>query len=238
LKGKPLPKSFFHKTPDDLLQSLMQQEVKVEAHTFRLTLPTSIDALLDHPSTQVAFDQDEYLPYWATLWPSAQLLAQALAQQHQQTPWPAQTPVLELGCGLGLVGITALALGLHTIFSDYDEAALAFAAQNAHNNGFEDFTCVPIDWRYPPENLRVPLILAADVLYESRHIAPLVNCIQTLLLPAGECWLVDPNRPYGKLFQATLSQNNLTFSMQELTLAQTDAPMLHAQLYRITSNLA
>jgi predicted nicotinamide N-methyase len=233
-----LPKPFFHQTPDELLHSLVQQQLSIAQHTFHITLPTSIDPLLDHPSTQAAFDQDEYLPYWAALWPSAQLLAREIALYHQQTPWPAQTPVLELGCGLGLVGIMALALGLQTIFSDYDEAALGFAAQNARNNGFENFTCLPMDWRSPVSDLKVPLLLATDVLYESRHIAPLVNCIQTLLLPEGECWLVDPNRPYGKLFQTTLGQNNLIFSTQDLILEQQDNPAVHATLYRISYPLA
>ena len=40
-------------------------------------------------------------PYWATLWSAATPTAEAVLQAH----WPPDTSVLELGCGVGLVGL-------------------------------------------------------------------------------------------------------------------------------------
>jgi len=51
-----------------------------------------------------AFANDEFLPYWAELWPAARALAAAL-------PPVAGLRVVELGCGLGLPSLVAAAGG-------------------------------------------------------------------------------------------------------------------------------
>ena len=43
----------------------------IEGRTFRLTLPAVPDAFLEDPEVHAAFDRDEYMPYWAFLWPAA-----------------------------------------------------------------------------------------------------------------------------------------------------------------------
>jgi predicted nicotinamide N-methyase len=205
---------FLHETPIELLRQLTQQSVTIGDRTFHLTHPVDIDPLLDHPATLSAFEADEYLPYWATLWPSAQLLGQALIAAQ----WPAETVALEIGCGLGLSGIVALSLGLRVIFSDYDRAALQFAVLNAQANGFDNFEACPIDWRCPPDDLKVPLLLAADILYEARSIEPVTRLIPQLLAPGGECWLVDPDRSYAQNFRRALTQQGLIFSQTPMQL--------------------
>ena len=65
-----------------------------------LLRPVSPDALLD----EEAFARDEFLPYWAELWPAATALAAAL-------PDVAGLRVVELGCGLGLPSLVAAARG-------------------------------------------------------------------------------------------------------------------------------
>ena len=188
---------FLHTTPNDALADTAEQEVVISfrgdiSKRLRLVSPTSIDALLDHPATYEAFARDEYMPYWAELWPSALMLGQAIAQKS----WPMGTQALEVGCGLGVSGLVALALGMEVVFSDYDTAALAFAARNARLNGFNQFCTLPLDWRCPPEGIQVPLLLAADVIYEARNISPLLRLIKVVLEPEGECWLCVPDRPH------------------------------------------
>ena len=59
--------------------------------------------------------------------------------------------IVEVGCGLGLPGIAALACGLRVTFTDYDATALRFAADNARANGFEEFEVYePVTVREPP----------------------------------------------------------------------------------------
>ncbi len=225
---------FLHTTPGDALASTVEQLVVIPFRTgvsqqFRLVLPTSIDALLDHPATHEAFDQDEYMPYWAELWPSAIMLGQAIAQQS----WPAEMTVLEVGCGLGLSGLVALALGMDVVFSDYDVTALDFAARNARINGFERFRTLPLDWRFPPQGLQVPLMLAADVIYEVRNIAPLIRLMATVLAVGGECWLSDPDRPYKQEFQSALRAQGFYFETITMALERSNQPTVQGTVYRI-----
>ncbi len=229
-KGDP----FLHTTPDEALGDTVEQSVVIPfkgdtSRQFRLVLPMSIDTLLDHPATYAAFDQDEYLPYWAELWPSALMLGRALAQRS----WPEGLQVLEVGCGLGLSGLVALALGMDVVFSDYDGAALDFAARNARLNGFDQFRTLPLDWRCPPDDLTVPLILAADVIYEARNIVPLINLMATVLTPGGECWLSDPDRPHKLQFQSALQMQGLEFEAMPTSLERSDQPTVRGTVYRV-----
>ncbi len=223
------PQPFLHATPADALGELIYQSVTVGGQTdapktftpktFKIAYPGNADQLLDHPSTHSAFEADEYMPYWAELWPSAQMLGEALVAQSQQSDWPHPCLALEIGCGVGLPGIVALSLGMRVIFSDYDATAVEFAARNATANGFNNFEKLPLDWRVPPSDLQVPLILAADVIYEERNIAPLVALIQQVLAPGGVCLLSDPDRSTRGGFCYALKQAGLKFS-RERAMAQ------------------
>lgn len=225
---------FLHTTPDEALVNTVEERVDMMlpgdvCRQFQVLLPTSIDALLDHPATHAAFEQDEYMPYWAELWPSALMLGQAIAQHR----WPVGQRVLEVGCGLGFSGLVALSLGMNVIFSDYDGAALEFAARNAQRNGFDQFCTLPLDWRFPPRGLQVPVVLAADVIYEARNISPLINLIDRVLIPRGECWLADPDRPHKQVFQTSLTDKGFGFEAMPKSLVRSDKPTVQGTVYRI-----
>src|SRR6516162_5563227 len=115
----------------DQLGPLVREKVIVEEKTFIISRPEKSDRLLDHPAVHSAFDRDEYMPYWADLWPAARMLAKVILHE----PWAPGREALEVGCGLGLPGIVALAVGLKITFSDYDPCALRYAAANARLNG-------------------------------------------------------------------------------------------------------
>src|SRR5262249_33857154 len=118
-------------TPLEAIRGLIRETVLIEGRSFKLSRPADSDKLLDDPAVRAAFAADEYMPYWTDLWPAARMLAKAILRQ----PWPVGLDALEIGCGLGLPGIAALAQGLHVTFSDYDATALQFAADNARANG-------------------------------------------------------------------------------------------------------
>src|SRR5262249_46699918 len=133
-------------TPLDALGPTIREKVLVEGQSFIITRPDKVDRLIDHPAVRAAFAKDEYMPDWADLWPAARMLAKVIWRE----PWPPapspcplslaggegkQLVTLEIGCGLGLPGVVALARGLRVIFSDYDATALRFAADNARVNG-------------------------------------------------------------------------------------------------------
>ena len=128
-------------TPSEALGPTVRETVVIAGRTFYLERPDAVDRLSDHPELGGLSATDEYKPYWASLWPVARLLARAVLAEIDVEPRRA----LEIGCGLGLPGIAALAAGLHVTFSDYDAAALRYAAGNARLNGFSDFDLLHMD---------------------------------------------------------------------------------------------
>jgi predicted nicotinamide N-methyase len=212
------------------LGPLVREKVIVDEHTLTICRPEESDRLLDHPAVQEAFKRDEYMPYWADLWPAARMLAKAIVR----ASWPPGAEALEVGCGLGLPGIAALAMGLRVTFSDYDPCALRFAAENARINGFTNFTTLQLDWRTPPANLRFPIILASDLVYEVRHVEPLVTFIRRVLLPDGFCLLTDQDRISAQSLRDRLASHGLSFSTRVMHAGEPGGRRVKGTLYGIT----
>ena len=145
-----------------------------------LLRPVSPDALLD----EEAFARDEFLPYWAELWPAAGALAGAL-------PAVAGLRVVELGCGLGLPSLVAAARGAEVTATDWAAEAVELLRENAARNGLSVRTEVR-DWREPWLE-RFDLALAADVLYERRNVEPLLERLREL---APVAYVGLAGRPY------------------------------------------
>jgi predicted nicotinamide N-methyase len=145
-----------------------------------------------------AFERDQFLPYWADLWPSAVALADVVARRP-----PVGRRVLELGCGIGLPGIVAARGGAaEVVLADWSPDAVAFAADNAARNGVRVRTAVA-SWE-SPALLTVEggweLVLASDVLYEERNVLPLLEALDALVAAGGEVWLTDPRRRHTAAF--------------------------------------
>src|SRR5262245_17925817 len=101
---------------------------RIKDLAIRLARPTDPDRLLDDPAVLEWNRRDDYMPYWAYLWPAAFLLADAVACERPRAPAAGSRgfEALEIGCGLGLGGLVALARGISVLFTDHDPAPLEF----------------------------------------------------------------------------------------------------------------
>jgi predicted nicotinamide N-methyase len=161
-----------------------------------MLMPGATDDLLD----EAEFARDERIPYWAELWPAARALARHLLD----TPPPGGR-VLELGCGLALPSLILLGRGADVVATDYYDDALRFAEVNARRNGLPELATAHLDWRSPPTALgRFATVVAADVLYEQRNIAPFAAALAVLLADGGEVLLADPDRKHLPAFIAAM----------------------------------
>src|SRR5437763_10804368 len=226
----PAPRPPMPETPYDALAPMVREDVYIDDRTFVVYRPGESDKLLDHPAVRAAFAADEYMPYWADLWPAARMLAKEIVRQ----TWTPGLEALEIGCGLGLPGVAALAMGLRVLFSDYDATALRFAAENAQANGFENFRLLQMDWRSPPSDLRVPIVFGSDLIYELRNVEPLVQLIQQVLLPQGVCLLTDQDRIPASTFREMLTAAGLDFTTKVVRAGEPGGRRLKGTLYRIT----
>jgi ETFB lysine methyltransferase len=210
------------------LRDLVREKVFVGDLTLTIVRPDRSDKLLDHPEVHEAFRKDEYMPYWAEIWPAARMLAKILIREPLE-----ETVALELGCGLGVVGLVALSRGLEVVFSDYDACALKFAADNALANGYDRFRTRQLDFRDPPADLRVPLVLGSDLIYEARKVEPLIACLKSVLLPGGRALLTDQDRIPTAVFQAALCEAGFTVTTQPTKAGEPGGLRRKGTLYRV-----
>ncbi|HMK36753.1 MAG TPA: methyltransferase domain-containing protein [Desulfomonilaceae bacterium] len=104
--------------------------------------------------------------------------------------------VIELGCGLGLAGITAGLSGADVLFTDYVPSALDFSRKNAILNGLSDsHTRFHIlDWEDSGELGTFDMILGSEILYDYFFHGSLVSIIRRCLAPDGVVLLADRKR--------------------------------------------
>jgi predicted nicotinamide N-methyase len=198
------------------VNDLVEEVVPLRGRDLRLLRPRDAEALLD----EEAFEREEFLPYWAELWPSALALARALAGRALHG---ART--LELGCGLGLASIAAALAGGRVLATDWSPAAVAMAAENARRNDVRLETLV-CSWTDPgPLVARAPwdLVLASDVLYEARNVDLLLDLLPRL---GTDVWVADPGRPPAERFLAA--------ARRDWSVTSSPAPELpHGAVHRL-----
>jgi predicted nicotinamide N-methyase len=225
----------FVETPLAAIPDRQVERVIIDRFQFDIERPADSYSLLDDPIVLDAHERDEYMPYWADLWPAARMLAKAVAKE-DWSKYPRsgdKLDALELGCGLGVPGLTALACGLRVTFTDYDRTAVRFAATNARRNKLYDFQALPLDWRCPPADLKVPVILGADLTYETRNIDPLVKLIRQVLAPGGVCLLTDQDRTPAPLLREALGYAGLKYDQELMRAGEPGGYRIRGTLYRI-----
>ena len=191
---------------------LVTREVTVSGRTMRVRMPGRPEALLE-AIDPVEFQEDERMPYWAELWPSAIGLARHLLERAAATV--AGEDVLELGAGLGLGGIAAALAGARSVvFTDYFEESLAFAAENARRNGVARFETRLVDWRAPDLGRRFRAVVGSDLLYEARNSEPVARALAALLAPDGLAWIADPGRTTAAGFEDHLRAAGLAVARE------------------------
>ncbi len=165
---------------------LIEESVWAGGLELSLLRPPDAEALIDED----AFAVDEFLPYWAELWPAGRALAEALPAELRRLH------VVELGCGLGLPSLVAAARGARVLATDWAAEALELLRRNAERNGIALETA-RLAWQEPQPGGRFDLVLAADVLYEQRNVPQLLALLPRL---GGEVLLAEPGRPAAKAF--------------------------------------
>jgi predicted nicotinamide N-methyase len=148
-----------------------------------------LEALVDRAALLSGNDACEP-PYWMYLWTGAIELARRVDAEGSLEGRHA----LDLGCGLGLVGVVAALAGAEVTFYDREQDALLFAAANAHCNGARAVSFQRGDFTRDSAGRRFDLILGAEVLYDRDAFAPLVAFLDAHLAPGGAVLLADAHR--------------------------------------------
>ena len=160
--------------------------LRVAERDVALLSPANADDLISEDD----YVLDERLPYWADLWPSAQILAGEV-----RTMRLAGQRVLELGCGMGLVAVAAVLAGATVTATDYYDDAIRFAALNVAEATDRPIVTRMVDWSKMPGDLgKFDVVLASDVLYEPRYAELVAGAIAATLARGGQAIVADPGR--------------------------------------------
>ena len=208
-------------------------ETRVATRDRLITLPRTEERLTIRGPAREGHDRlfaaarvqrEQPRPYWADIWPSGVALADLVVEQADAL---VGGPVLELGCGLGVTATAALSAGADLWVADYAPLSLAFCRLNALRNTGRAPRPLEFNWRdlLPGVLTRLgPLppfaaILAADILYEPRDVAPVHALIDRLLARDGQLWLAEPGRETARHFL-----NGLATAGWRGTTARVDGP--------------
>jgi predicted nicotinamide N-methyase len=172
------------------------RELVVGKRPFRFLVPTRLDPFVDPEDIFNAF------PLWTKIWEASLVLANrisGMAPQHGQR-W------LELGAGLGVVGIVATAFQHEVTITEYDRHALDFIRANAHLNGCTPNEIRRLDWMQPDLDTRFDRIFGSELIYSEKSFPALRTLFLSLLKPDGEILLAGEVRqtsaPFLDLMQA------------------------------------
>jgi predicted nicotinamide N-methyase len=198
----------------DALRGWLSNEVDLEVEHVRLPksgrlydvfMPT--EESRDRLFAEARLDPDKQMPFWSRIWASGVALGDAALARPDEL---AGKRVLELGCGLGVTATAAIEVGAELTCADYTTLPLTFCRYNALYNAGDGPRSLRINWRTPDPVAWTqatatagkgwPVILAADVLYESRDIGPLLALVDQLLAPDGVFWLAEPGRRTAQRF--------------------------------------
>jgi predicted nicotinamide N-methyase len=171
---------------------MREERIVIGGRELVIVRPEDPEALID----ESRFEEDEFLPYWAELWPSGVARARHVAALDLRGQ-----RVLEVGCGLALPAFAAALAGAEVLATDWAPEALELVGANAERNDLRVHTAL-LDWLERPFG-RAPgfdLVLAADVLYEERNAAPLLALLATLVAGGGAALVADPGRRHAPAF--------------------------------------
>ncbi len=158
-----------------------EKSVGIRGRSFTILTPKFIEGYIDSQDPLHDF------PLWAKVWEASWVLADFLAGM----PVEPEKRLLEIGCGLGLVGVVAASFGHKVIMTEHNPEAIEFARANAEMNHCEDMEIIDLDWNSPSFYGRFDTLVGSEVVYHEKDFEPLRRLFERLLKPEGEVILCE-----------------------------------------------
>ncbi len=124
-------------------------------------------------------------PYWVKVWEASLILASHIIDEGLD---PGKT-VLELGAGMGVVGLFLAAYGHPVTLTDFNADALALMKKNAERNGLTSVSIRKLDWNHPDLPGKYDIVCGAELVYRQPDIQPLLKTVRNAVQPEGTVYL-------------------------------------------------
>lgn len=167
------------------------------------------------------------LPFWGKVWDASLLLAYFMGKQ----PVVFGQHILEIGAGMGIVGIYAALCGHQVTLSDNNEDALLFARANALLNDVPQVQVRLLDWTAPDLPQGYDIIVGSEVVYDRPSYPSLVRFLRRALAPGGMIFLAKNRELKASSFFEELTK---VFELKEnIQKVRTNEESLEIALYAI-----
>jgi len=186
------------------LESFQEQYDVTKTHVairnrhFNFFVARSLDSFLDNEDIFHDF------PLWIKVWEASLVLADYVAAMEVEP----DKKLLEIGCGIGLVGIVASAFGHRMTMTEYNQDALNFARANALLNPpsrASNLEIQEMDWNRPKLLGSFDYIIGSEIIYKEIDFQPILNLFTTYLKDGGEIILAGGIRKTGIEFMRRMS---------------------------------
>jgi predicted nicotinamide N-methyase len=167
------------------------------------------------------------LPYWAKIWDAGMLLAYFMGRQ----PVVLGQHILEIGAGVGIVGVYAALHGHRVTISDINEDALMFARANALLNGVPQVDVRRLDWNRAELPRTYDVIIGAEVVYDRESYPAMVQFLRKGIRPGGIIFMAKNAQLNAPKFFAEMSRY-FEFKYTTQTIS-TDGEPQRIELYAI-----
>jgi predicted nicotinamide N-methyase len=184
-----------------------EKSITIRGRHFTLLTPRFIEQHIDPENPLHGF------PLWAKVWEASWVLADYLAGL---PPVPGKR-FIEIGCGLGLVGVVAASFGHEVVLSEHNAEALRFAKANAALNRCAGLEIVDLDWNSPSPFGLFDYVVGSEVVYHEKDFDPLKHLFERLLAPEGEVILCEGIRRTSLDFFKKM-QNTFDLKAQQKTI--------------------
>ena len=198
-------------------------DIVIRNRKFSFFVPKSLDRFIDPENVLNNF------PLWAKIWEPCLILADYLASM----PVNPEKRFLEIGSGLGLVGIVASSFGHKVTMTEYNHDALNFANANAHiNNCSSNIEIKELDWNKPELKGTFDRILGCEIIYKKESFYPILRLFRTYLKEDGEILLSERARKSSIEFFRQMSEH---FNIKaQKKIIRNDSDEIHVMMCRMT----
>ncbi len=185
--------------------------------TLEIYVPVNIDRFINQHNIFEGF------PLWSKIWEATAVLAFKLSQ----IPPDSEKRFLEIGAGMGVVGLYASKIGHSVTITEYNRDAINFARANALHNGIENADIQHLDWSNPGDIGQFDYIIGSEVIFKEEDIMSLFLLFQRYLKPDGRVVLAEGMRRTSLEFVRKMEKHyNLKLKKQSIKSDKKEIPVV------------
>lgn len=211
-----------------ILPETKLEKITIAGHVLEIEMVKDLNKYLDDIA-DYANGNEDLIPYWSEFWPSSLALANYLVKIKNQLKGKK---IIELGCGIGIIATILAIEGIDIVATDHQVLALDLTEKNVRRNSGNSITTRILDWRFPDIDEKFDVIIASDVVYESRSIKPLINIFLSFLQKRGSIYLAEPNRSVARPFFSSLRERGFIFSNND-SVVKNEGRDVRVSIYHI-----